>query len=67
MLCKHYPEMKLPKMKHPCMQIFYTTKMVENMVITCLFEKTAEKTTSGIMSCSEENARQPKKQGLGIR
>ena len=31
--------------------------MVENMIITCPFKKTAEKTTSGIMSSSEEDAR----------
>ena len=45
--------------------------MVENMIITYLFEKTAEKTTNGVMSSSEEDARQPKriieKRRLGIR
>ena len=61
MLCKHNPEMKSPEMKQLRTRNFITTKMVENMIITCPFEKAAEKTTSGVMSSSEEDARQPKR------
>lgn len=49
-------------------EYFITTKMVENLIISYLFEKTTEKTRSGIMSFSEKDA--PKwiieKQTLGL-
>ena len=62
MSCKHYPEMKSSEMKQLCMRIFYHNKDgKKNMIITCLFEKTSEKTTSGVMSSSEEDAQQPKR------
>ena len=67
--CKHCAEMKSPDIC--ACEHFITTKMVENMIIACLFKKTAEKTTSGIMSFSEEDAVQRKriieKRRLGIR
>ena len=56
-----------PKWNICACEYFITTKMVENKIIVCLFEKTAEKT----MSSSEEGPRQPKriieKRRLGTR
>ena len=53
--------MKSLEVKRLRMRNFISTKMVKNMIITCLFEKTTEKTTNSIISSSEEDARQLKR------